>query len=39
MLNKKEIPSKRSNGTWRLGLRLNEEAQDALDQYRAKSQR
>lgn len=35
MLNKKDIPSKRSNGTWRLGICLNREAQEALDEVRA----
>jgi putative DNA primase/helicase len=31
MLNKKDIPSKRSNGTWRLGITLNADGQDALN--------
>lgn len=35
MLNKKDIPSKRSNGMWRLGIRLNPEGQEALDEYRS----
>lgn len=35
MLNKKNIPSKRSNGTWRLGLRLNADGAKALDEVRA----
>ncbi len=30
LLNKKEIPVKRSNGSWRLGVALKEEAKDAL---------
>ncbi len=34
MLNKKDIPSKRSNGMWRLGIRLNPEGQEALDAQR-----
>lgn len=34
MLNKKDIPAKRSNGTWRLGIKLNAEGQDALDRMR-----
>ena len=34
MLNKKDIPSKRSNGTWRLGIRLNAEGQEALSKSR-----
>lgn len=35
MLNKKDIPSKRSNGTWRLGIRLNAEGMAALAEHRA----
>ena len=31
MLNKKNVPSKRSNGTKRLGIRLNREGETALD--------
>ena len=30
-LNKKGIPLKRSNGSWRMGIALGPEAQDALD--------
>ena len=35
MLNKKDIPYKRSNGSWRLGIRLNAEGENALADYRA----
>lgn len=35
MLNKKDIPYKRSNGSWRLGIRLNTEGENALADYRA----
>jgi len=35
MLNKKDIPYKRSNGSWRLGIRLNPEGQQALEDHRA----
>jgi putative DNA primase/helicase len=34
LLNKKEIPTKRSNGTWRLGISLNTEGRKALDNAR-----
>ncbi len=34
MLNKKDIPSKRSNGTYRLGIRLNADGEKALDDAR-----
>lgn len=34
MLNKKDIPSKRSNGIWRLGISLNKEGAGALDDAR-----
>lgn len=34
MLNKKNIPSKRSNGTQRLGIRLNAEGENALAEAR-----
>ncbi len=35
LLNKKDIPYKRSNGSWRLGIRLNAEGENALAEYRA----
>lgn len=35
MLNKKDISYKRSNGSWRLGIRLNAEGENALADYRA----
>lgn len=35
MLNKKDIPYKRSNGSWRLGIRLNAEGENALADHRA----
>ncbi len=35
MLNKKDIPYKRSNGSWRLGIRLNAEGENALADYRS----
>lgn len=35
MLNKKDIPYKRSDGSWRLGIRLNVEGENALADYRA----
>ena len=34
MLNKKDIPSKKSNGRYRLGIRLNSEGENALDEAR-----
>ncbi len=34
MLNKKDIPSKKSNGRYRLGIRLNAEGENALDEAR-----
>lgn len=36
LLNKKDIPCKRSNGSWRLGVVLNAEGLDALDEARGK---
>ncbi len=35
MLNKKNIPSKRSNGTFRLGIRLNADGEAILENHRA----
>ncbi len=35
LLNKKDISYKRSNGSWRLGIRLNAEGENALAEYRA----
>lgn len=39
MLNKKDIPAKRSNGTKRLGITLNISATVAIDAYREKRKR
>lgn len=39
MLNKKDIPRKRSDGSWRLGLRLTPDAQEILDADRARKAR
>lgn len=36
LLNKKDIPGKRSNGSWRLGIVLNAEGQDALEEARSR---
>ena len=36
LLNKKDIPCKRSNGSWRLGIALNAEGLDALNEARGK---
>lgn len=35
LLNKKNIAYKRSNGSWRLGITLNQEGRDALEQSRS----
>lgn len=35
MLNKKDIPYKRSNGSWRLGMCLNADGISALADHRA----
>lgn len=34
MLNKKDIPSKRSNGSWRLGIQLNYDGLQGVDDYK-----
>ena len=36
LLNKKDIPGKRSNGSWRLDIVLNAEGQDALEEARGR---
>lgn len=38
MLNKKDIPYKRSDGSWRLGIRLNLDGAAGVDEYQAQNE-